>query len=109
MFITSKVSASSEGNGDVLELEVCELAATLGEPGSMQILDTKTLCFSLADEFSSGKGNGMVTTDELKALVQWALGKMNIGTDAVFNHTVTEIMKAETTVIITFKKIIPII
>jgi hypothetical protein len=97
VFITSKVSASSEGSGDVLELEVCELAATLGDPGSMQILDTKTVCFALSDDFS-GKSNGMVTTDQLKALVHWAVEKMNVGTDAVFNHTVTEIMKAEETV-----------
>jgi hypothetical protein len=101
VFITSKVSASS---GDVLELEVCELAATLGEPGSMQILDTKTVCFALSDDFSS---KAMITADQLKSLSNWALDKINGDTDTVFNYTTTEIMKAEETVILIFRKNLP--
>jgi len=79
-------------------LEICELAATLGTPGSMQILDTETKCFALSDDFSSGVGSGMMTTDQLKALANWALERINIDTEVVFNYTITEIMKAEESV-----------
>ncbi|XP_059483210.1 uncharacterized protein LOC132201224 isoform X2 [Neocloeon triangulifer] len=95
VFITSKVTAGTEGNGDVMELENCELAATLGTPGSMQIMEMETKCFALSDDFSSHGGNGMITADELKAQINWAVDKINFGTDSVFNFTIAEIVKAE--------------
>ncbi|CAB3374118.1 Hypothetical predicted protein [Cloeon dipterum] len=90
VYITSKVTA---GTGDVMELEVCELSSTLGAPGTMQVMEMETTCFALSDDFSSA-GNKMLTPDEIKSQINWALENINSDTDSVFNFTVHDTLEA---------------
>jgi hypothetical protein len=96
VFITAKVTAGSEEQGDLLELEICELSAILGTPGSMQILDTETKCFPLLeDTHDAHLGGTPVTSDQLSTLALWALAKINHGTNLVFNYSLVEVIKAD--------------
>ncbi|KAF4518146.1 hypothetical protein B566_EDAN008848 [Ephemera danica] len=80
VFITANIVVGSEEAGDMLEMEMCEVAAVMGTPG--QILDSESKCFPLmSSNFEVDHlGSGMVTTEQLTSLASWSLDKINTST-----------------------------